>query len=164
MKLRILIGILLAVGLLAGCGEAAPTATAVPPTPAPAAPAANGGAAGPEHITVQHILIGFQGSVGDKPITRTKEQAKTLAYQLLDKAKGGADFDQLVRDNTDDSPPGIYSMSNLGVPPAAGEYPREGMVPAFGNIGFTLQVGQIGIADYDPQTSPFGWHIIKRLK
>jgi hypothetical protein len=162
MKLRILIGLLLAVGLLAGCGEAAPTASPVPPTPAPAAN--GGGAAGPEHITVQHILIGFQGSVGDKPITRTKEQAKTLAYQLLDKAKSGADFDQLVRDNTDDAPPGIYSMSNLGVTPADGEYPREGMVPAFGNIGFALKVGEIGIADYDPQTSPFGWHIIKRLK
>src|SRR5512135_2702956 len=99
MKLRILIGLVLAMGLLAGCGETAPTATPVPPTPAPAA---NNGAAGPEHITVQHILIGFQGSVGDKPITRTKEQAKTLAYQLLDKAKNGANFDQLVRDNTDD--------------------------------------------------------------
>src|SRR6478609_4651564 len=130
MKLRILIGLLLAVGLLAGCGEAAPTASPVPPTPAPAAN--GGGAAGPEHITVQHILIGFQGSVGDKPITRTKEQAKTLAYQLLDKAKGGADFDQLVRDNTDDAPPGIYAMSDTGVTPAQGEYPREGMVPAFG--------------------------------
>ena len=162
MKLRILIGLLLAVGLLAGCGEAAPTASPVPPTPAPAA--SGGGANGPEQITVQHILIGFKGSVPGKPITRTQEQAKTLAYQLLDKAKSGADFDQLVRDNTDDSPPGIYSMSNLGVPPADGEYPREGMVPAFGNIGFALQVGQIGIADFDPQTSPFGWHIIKRLK
>jgi parvulin-like peptidyl-prolyl isomerase len=102
--------------------------------------------------------------VPGKTITRTQDQAKTLAYQLLDKAKSGADFDQLVRDNTDDAPPGIYSMSNLGVTPADGEYPREGMVPAFGNIGFKLQVGEIGIADYDPQTSPFGWHIIKRLK
>ena len=162
MKLRILIGLVLAVGLLAGCGETAPTATPVPPTPAPAA--SGGGANGPEHITVQHILIGFQGSVGDKPITRTKEQAKTLAYQLLDKAKNGADFDQLVRDNTDDSPPGIYSMSNLGVPPGAGEYPREGMVPAFGNVGFTLKVGGYGIADFDPRTSPYGYHVIKRLK
>jgi parvulin-like peptidyl-prolyl isomerase len=50
------------------------------------------------------------------------------------------------------------------VPPADGEYPREGMVPAFGNVGFALNVGEIGIADFDPQTSPFGWHIIKRLK
>jgi parvulin-like peptidyl-prolyl isomerase len=38
------------------------------------------------------------------------------------------------------------------------------MVPAFGNVGFALNVGEIGIADFDPQTSPFGWHIIKRLK
>ena len=59
-------------------------------------------------------------------------------------------------------------MSNIGVEPAAdgSEYPRQGMVAAFGNVGFALNVGEIGIADYDPttMTSPYGWHIIKRVK
>ncbi len=125
----------------------------------------------PDHITVQHILIGFKDAVGfqgkppPKAQTRTQDQAKALAYDLLAKAKGGADFDALVVANTDDSPPGIYSMANTGVAPSgANEYQREGMVPAFGNVGFALKVGEIGIADYDPQTSPFGYHIIKRIK
>ncbi|MEM7311656.1 MAG: peptidylprolyl isomerase, partial [Planctomycetota bacterium] len=55
------------------------------------------------HIEVQHILIGFQGSVPGKPITRSKDEAATLAAELLKKAQGGADFDQLVAENTDDS-------------------------------------------------------------
>jgi hypothetical protein len=38
------------------------------------------------------------------------------------------------------------------------------MVPAFGNVGFNISPGNIGIADYDPQTSPYGWHVIKRLQ
>jgi hypothetical protein len=38
------------------------------------------------------------------------------------------------------------------------------MVPAFGNVGFSISPGNIGIADYDATASPFGWHIIKRLK
>jgi len=38
------------------------------------------------------------------------------------------------------------------------------MVPAFGNVGFAISVGNVDIADYDPNTSPYGWHIIKRLK
>jgi len=118
----------------------------------------------PDHVQVQHILIGFQGSVPGKPIRRSKEEAKTLAYELLDQARGGADFDDLVRKNTDDSPPGIYGMANRGVTPARGEYPRDGMVAAFGNAGFPLQVGDVGIADYDQRTSPYGWHIVKRLK
>jgi hypothetical protein len=38
------------------------------------------------------------------------------------------------------------------------------MIPAFGNVGFALKVGEIGIASYDEQSSPYGWHIIKRLE
>ncbi|MDB5080700.1 MAG: prsA [Chloroflexi bacterium] len=116
----------------------------------------------PEHIQVQHILIAFAGSgTGAK---RSKEEARTLAYDLLKQAQEGGDFDALVKQYTDDSPPGIYGMSNIGVAPARGEYPRNQMVAAFGNTGFPLEVGGIGIADYDQRTSPYGWHIVKRLK
>jgi parvulin-like peptidyl-prolyl isomerase len=66
--------------------------------------------------------------------------------------------------HTDDRPPGIYGMSNAGVAPAAGEYARGSMVPAFGNVGFKLNKGDIGIADYDPRTSPYGYHVIKRVE
>src|SRR5437868_4231709 len=118
----------------------------------------------PQRIQVQHILIGYKGSVPGKPITRSREEARTLAYDLLKQAQEGADFDELVRKHTDDSPPGIYGMSNNGVAPASGEYARGGMVGAFGNVGFKLQPGEIGIADYDASTSPYGWHIIKRTK
>jgi parvulin-like peptidyl-prolyl isomerase len=117
----------------------------------------------PGHIKVQHILIGFKGSVPGKPIVRSQEEASKLAYDLLNQARTGADFDHLVKKHTDDSPPGIYGMSNRGVPPASGEYPRDGMVPAFGNVGFVLNVGEIGVADYDSSTSPYGWHVIKRV-
>src|SRR5512140_1240392 len=104
----------------------------------------------PEHIKVQHILIGFAGSVPGKAITRSLEEAKTLAYGLLDSAKAGTSFDDLVVRHTDDRPPGIYGMSNTGVAPTPGaEYARGSMVPAFGNVGFKLAVGEIGVADYD---------------
>ncbi len=118
----------------------------------------------PEHIQVQHILIGFAGSVPGKPIRRSQEEARVLAYELLKQAQSGADFDELVRKNTDDSPPGIYGMSNLGVTAVRGEYPRNQMVGAFGNVGFVLNAGEVGIADHDPKSSPYGWHVIKRLK
>ncbi|MGI8587077.1 MAG: peptidylprolyl isomerase [Chloroflexia bacterium] len=118
----------------------------------------------PGHIEVQHILIGYKGSVPGKRITRTAEEARTLAYDLLRQAQAGVDFDDLVRLHTDDSPPGIYGMANHGERPARGEYERGGMVGAFGNVGFRLQPGEIGIADYDASSSPYGWHVIKRLK
>ena len=120
----------------------------------------------PDHIQVQHILIGFAGSVPGKNITRSLEEAKAIAYGLLDSVKAGVSFDDLVVRHTDDRPPGIYGMSNTGVAPdqSKHEYARGSMVPAFGNVGFTLKVGDIGIADYDPRTSPYGYHVIKRLQ
>jgi parvulin-like peptidyl-prolyl isomerase len=139
---------------------------AAPPTPTPVPTRAGEDA----HIQVQHILIGFKDAVGfggntpPKAAARTQEQAKTLAYDLLAQAKAGADFDKLVSENTDDQAPGIYGMANDGVQPEASEAPRNGMVPAFGNVGFALKVGEIAVADYDPQTSPYGYHVIKRIK
>ena len=119
----------------------------------------------PDRITVQHCLIGFTGSVPGKTITRSKEEAKTLAYSILERAKKGEDFDGLVREYTNDSWPGTYGMANRGVTPAsANEYGRDNMVPAFGNVGFKLKVGEIGVADYDPSTSPYGYHVIKRVE
>lgn len=138
-------------------------ADAKPATPAPK-PATPAAAKEADHITIQHVLIGFVGSVPAKNITRTQDEAKKLAENVLARAKKGEDFDALVKQYTDDSPPGIYSMSNNGVAPAQGEYARSGMVPAFGDAGFPLNVGEFGMATYDKTRSPYGWHIVKRLK
>ena len=117
-----------------------------------------------EHIQIQHILIGFVGSVPGKPIKRTADEAKALSYALLERARAGEDFAALVKANTDDAFPGIYGMANKGVTPRSGEYPRNQMVPAFGDAGFPLKVGEVGIAAFDPRKSPYGWHIVKRLE
>ena len=118
----------------------------------------------PDHIKVQHILISFEGKLSGKNITRTAEEAKKLAFDLMERAKKGEDFDALVKEHTDDSHPGIYGMVNKGVTAAQGESPRGRMVAAFGNVGFKLKVGDIGMANYDPAESPFGYHIIKRIE
>ena len=144
--------------LLAAAPNPSEPKPATAPTPAAAEPKE------PDHITIQHVLIGFTGSVPGKNITRTQDEAKKLADEILARAKQGENFDELVKKYTDDSAPGIYSMANNGVAAAAGEYPRGRMVPAFGNAGFPLQVGEIGMASYDKATSPYGWHIVKRLK
>ena len=177
MRPTTLAATLTALMLLAPTLQAHPSATATPtakpataaaPAAAPKAPAAPvAGAPAPkqaDHITIQHVLIGFVGSVPGKNITRTQDEAKKLAEEILDRAKKGEDFDALVKEYTNDSPPGIYSTSNTGVTPAPGEYSRTRMVPAFGDAGFPLQVGEFGMASYDPARSPYGWHIVKRLK
>jgi ABC-type enterochelin transport system substrate-binding protein len=121
----------------------------------------------PTRVTVQHILISFGGAIPSKPeLTRTLPEAETLAKEILERAKKGEDFDALVKEYTDDSHPGIYSMHNIDVTPdeSIKEYSRAGMVKAFGDVSFSLAVGDIGMTEYNVETSPYGWHIIKRLK
>ena len=123
----------------------------------------------PAYITVQHCLIGFAGTGTDA--SRTIEEAEALANDLFEKAKQGDDFDGIVSQYTDDSPPGIYRMANNGFDgdmsnriPSRNVFRRDEMVPAFGDTGFPLEVGEYGMAAFDPQKSPFGWHIVKRIK
>lgn len=117
----------------------------------------------PERITLQHILISFAGTQTDA--TRTKAEAATLAKQVVERVKKGEDFTKVMKELSDDPGPGVYSLFNrTAKQQARDEYPRDGMVPAFGNVGFALEVNGIGLADFDAAASPFGWHVIKRLK
>ena len=120
----------------------------------------------PEHVEVQHILISFQGAIPDEKVIRTEAEAQILAKELLARAKSGEDFDALVKEYTDDQHPGIYRMSNFGILPdaASQEFPRERMVKAFGDVSFSMNANEIGMATYDLAASKYGWHIIKRLK
>ena len=117
----------------------------------------------PDRVAVQHILISFKGSIPKPTVTRTKEEAEKLAQEVFDRASKGEDFDALVKQYTDDEYPGIYRMSNIGITPDPSnqEYSRAGMVKGFGDVSFSLPVGGIGMAEYDPQKSKYGWHIIK---
>jgi hypothetical protein len=119
----------------------------------------------PDHVTVQHILISFKGSIPKETVTRTKEEAENLANEIFARAREGEDFDALVKEYTDDSYPGMYTMSNFNVEPNMdqGEYSRSQMVKGFGDVGFKLSVNEIGMAEYFPETSKYGWHIIKRI-
>lgn len=118
----------------------------------------------PTKIKVQHILISFGDRLPGQKIQRTQEEAKKLAEDLLAKAKAdGANFEAMVREFSADGPPGIYELTNFGAAREEGAFPRDQMVPAFGDVGFALNVGEVGLADFDLSKSPYGYHIIKRL-
>src|SRR5258706_3264205 len=108
-----------------------------------------------EQIEIQHVLIAFKGSLPKPSVTRSKDEAKLLAQKVYAEAVGGADFLGLVKQYTDDSAPGTYTITKVG---------RRRYVKGFGDVGFRLKVGQIGVSPWDALARPFGWHIIKRLK
>ena len=125
----------------------------------------------PSHVTVQHILIAFDGSLPGEPVPRTEAEAQQLANELLEKAIAGDDFGELVKSHSDDEPPGLYMLANNGQPDnmrsvdrSKWVLPRTNMVSGFGDVSFSLDVGEIGMAAYSKGSSPYGWHIIKRIK
>jgi len=119
----------------------------------------------PDHITVQHILISFKGSIPKETVTRTREEAEKLAIEIFERAKKGEDFDALVKEYTDDNYPGVYKMANFNTEPDRdqGEASRSQMVKDFGDVSFGLSVDEIRMAVFSPERSKYGWHIIKRI-
>lgn len=109
---------------------------------------------GPANIGARHILISFQGaSRASETVTRTREEARALAYQVASSARDDANsWADLHHQYTDEpnSPP----SGDLGV------FGRGQMVPAFERAAFALQVGEIS----DPVESEYGFHIIQRTQ
>jgi len=144
-------GVLIVLGLLAvgpwvsGCGQAR-------------------SAPEPDRVTVQHLLVSFSGRLPGKVVTRTKDEAATLVRELLERARRGEDFDALVKQYTDDQHPGLYTLVNRSRSQAAGEYGREQLVAGFGDVSFHLEVGEVGLCQYDTSRSPYGYHLIKRIE
>jgi peptidyl-prolyl cis-trans isomerase SurA len=156
--------------ILAGCGggaepkpEPKPAAKVEPKAePRPELMPAKLADPEPEHILVAHVLLSFSGT--RTKATRNQAAAEKLAYEVLARARKGDDFNKLIKEFSDDEGEGVYGLANHRVNPVGNEYERRRMVPAFGDVGFKLEVGAIGMSTYDPQKSPYGWHVIKRLK
>lgn len=118
----------------------------------------------PDRVTVKQILISFQGAT--TKAKRSQTAAGKLAQETFRQAWEGEDFDALMNVLSDDPSDGIYSMYNKGVTAdsSANDSARVSMLPAFGDLCFKLRVGEIRMLSYDPNASPYGWHIIKRVK
>lgn len=119
------------------------------PAPAPSAP----NSAGPSRISAQHVLIAWQGSAAGGSVTRTREEARTLAEDVLRRARAGEDFGALAARFSDE--PGHETRRG-----DLGEFGRGAMVPPFERAAFALEVGAIS----DLVETQFGYHVIKRTR
>jgi len=160
--MKSLIAVLM-IPFLAACG-ASTSAPPAPPAPAPpAAPPAP--EPEPARILVQHVLIAFRGAAKAPPeVTRSREEAGKFAREILDRVRKGEDIAELARRHSTDPGGGRYTLVNTGETPRAGEIRRSQFIKPFVDLAFKLKVGESGIVDYDPRSSPYGWHVIKRLE
>lgn len=114
-------------------------------------------------MKVRHILVSWSGANRSKS-TLTKAEAEKKAEGLFERAKGGDNFERMMKEESEDPGPGVYTLVNKGVPPERGEHSRDGMVKGFSDASFRLKVGECALVPFDPQTSPFGWHILQRME
>lgn len=110
----------------------------------------------PEQAVVyraSHILFMYKGSMrAPESVTRTKEEAKAQAEEMLKRVQAGEDFAALAHEFSDC--PSKVKGGDLG------QFGRGQMHPDFEKALEALQVGGIsGIVE-----TPFGYHIIKRTE
>lgn len=108
-----------------------------------------------QKVKLQHILLAFVGAVRGSESGHTESEARALASDVLARARAGEDFTALMKKYTGDDGPGTYVVT---------QDDRADYAKYFGDVGFRLQVGEIGVAPYHHSKSPFGWHVIKRLE
>lgn len=108
---------------------------------------------------VKHILIGwkdlaaaYQGRLDPRAAGRDKAAAEAEVKSLLDLLKGGADFDALMKSNSEDTGSASSARAYTVSPDAQ-------LVIEFRQLSLRLRVGEIGVCESD-----FGFHIIKRLE
>jgi hypothetical protein len=116
------------------------------------------------HVVVQHVLVAFDGT-GVAAVTRSKADAQRLAQRVLADARAGRQFRELVRLFSDDrGNDGTIEIANWGVTPGPSERERRTLVRGFTAAAFRLAPDEIALVEYDPVASPFGWHVIKRVR
>lgn len=105
-----------------------------------------------ETATASHILIRYAGALRTTPdVTRSKEEARKLAEQVVKKLENGADWTVTANEYTED-PSGKGNGGRLGT------FPKGRMVPEFDTQVFALAPGAIsGVVE-----TGFGFHVIKR--
>jgi hypothetical protein len=108
---------------------------------------------------VKHILIGwkdlaeqYQGRLDPRAAKRDKAAAEAEVKAIVEQLRGGADFDALMKERSED----------LGSASTARPYtvrPDAQLVIEFRQLSLRLKVSEIGVCESD-----FGFHIVKRIE
>jgi peptidyl-prolyl cis-trans isomerase C len=107
----------------------------------------------PEQVKASHILIKPEltdpNADPNTDPNEAKKIARTKTEDLLKQLKDGADFAELAKSHS--TCPSAPEGGDLGF------FPRGQTVPAFENVAFELEIGQIS----DVVETEYGYHIIK---
>jgi len=105
-------------------------------------------------VFVSHILVAYKDAErADESVTRTKEEASSLAQEIKSKLDSGEDFATLANEYSDDPSNNGTKGGVLASPAGSGQYTQ-----AFESAALALQE----VGDISPIVeTEFGYHIIK---
>lgn len=108
----------------------------------------------PKKIGARHVLVQYMGSErAPAAVVRTREQARSVAEEVLKRARAGEELTRLAVEYSDE--PGAGGRGG-----SLGRFGRGQMVGAFEEVAFKLKVGEVsGIVE-----TPFGFHVIQRTE
>ncbi len=161
------ISLALSLSFAACGGGAAATPPAASPTAdeptAPASPAAQCIAIAsakrekradePAKIGARHVLVKYEGAKRGEGFKRTREEACLRAMEARDKIRAGADFDEVVREYSDEAGADTRGGS-------IGTVERGDVAPPFADAAFELDINQLS----DVVETDFGFHVILRTE
>ncbi len=108
----------------------------------------------PPKITVKHILVKYQGSKNPvDSVVRTREEACMRALEARDKMVGGAEFDDVVKEYSDE--PGAATRNG-----SIGSVERKDLAKPFADAAFELSLNQMS----DVVETESGFHLIMRTE
>ncbi len=104
----------------------------------------------PDSVKASHILVAWNGLRTAVDVSRTKEEAKTLADSIVDAVKGNTEkFTELAAKFSADN-------SNKDKGGDLGYFVPGTMVPAFNDYCFENKTGDLGVVE-----TQFGYHVIR---
>jgi NIMA-interacting peptidyl-prolyl cis-trans isomerase 1 len=108
----------------------------------------------PMEVGARHVLVAYKGAEHARPyVTRSREEAQTLAAEVRQRLLAGEDFAEVAKANSDDA-----GSAALGGD--LGRFRREQMVPEFSDAAFALAPGDVS----EVVESAFGFHVIQRTE
>ena len=118
----------------------------------------------PERVEIAMIFLAFDGSYRSKEIGRPRAAADSMARALLLVARGGADFDSLVKADSDQPRAKPLTLVNTGLKPATGERTRKMVEAAVGDMAFGMSPGETGLVVPNNTTCKYGYYVVRRRK
>lgn len=115
----------------------------------------------PQPGTYHMLNNGVEGQTFPEFISALNGRAQDMETELVAKMKAGDITTDELNEQMNAFLESLRTEADQKAPTMP--YPRAAMVPAFGDVGFALEVGQVGMADFHAESSPFGWHIIRRV-